>query len=1175
MKKQLWLFHICLFFAIARLWAQNWYGPSPGISNCKAISAIVAVNGQLAIATGGYSYYPFFLRSTDGGQSWVETPVPGSRLIQALHFVSNETGFAVGNGAILRTTDGGASWEEVFTTNQIFVDVSFSSPQEGFAVTNSSLFFRTLDGGQSWAPMMVEFPTNIYAVETPAPGRIHLSMRLSGSGGGLGLLYSSDDGGQSWASANSVPRPVRSLHFPTESNGYGVGDYGLFVHTANGGRDWQVDTIASGGSHFNAVHFKNTSTGYASTSGGLIYKTNNGGQSWAEVYDAGTAALTDVFAAQNGRVFASGNEGLIARSLDEGGSWEARPTGGFSLCRFFEDIFATDSRHVVACGDNGAVYVSESGGESWAPGNVPPTHSYATFYALHFTGPDTGFLGGSMPILMTVNGGYDWSPASVSGPDGIVYGLHFPPDNPMTGYACTGGGGLLKTTDGGATWDTLPSFSSMCLMDIHFINPEEGWVVGDGGLIAHTENGGQSWNTFIYQNAADGSIFPFNDVFFVNGALGFAVGSFGSYVLRTQDGGRNWAPLNLPPGSYNCIHFTDERNGWLVGDGGVILRTGDGGDHWVDDGNPAIPPLALLSVHFPNPAVGFAAGQFVILKNDRQLSFLIGSASGANGTVIRIPVRVRNFKNINSFQMAIRVADPSVASIHDIADVSLPGTMVRQLSAGELKALWSSDGDCSVSRADGDIIFYVTLRLNGISGACSGIFIDDSRVPTRAFQCSGQNTAQLEADTREGEVCIAEEVEVCGLIEKVNGGGKKDVEVAMEALPAPPGGPDVVFTDDLGMYCDTTLPPGVDLTIRPAYDRDWAEGVTSNDYRLCQFYAFILRPWDFWWQKVAADVDHNGSIDADDCEALARVALSPGQPIDNNTSWRFIPKGETPLPLSQDPLVPPYPETIEHQDIADNLSGQDFVAIKIGDLDGDAFQRAPGGMGLRQPAHSLEWLVGRSWLEDRGEWAFHFRSPGFQEITSWQCELTFDPAELAFTAIEPGAQASASDFRYSPLRLEEGRLPLLWSSGKEAGFQPGEVLFSLRFTPKSNTTKPRLAYSESSIPALAYRSSGAPVELRFTWTEGEGKKARLYPCLPNPWQHSVSIQCDVPEMAREAKLLISGLDGHVIKTIALKAGASQTVILNREGLASGYYIVALEVDGAIQAREKMVVAAGR
>lgn len=112
-----------------------------------------------------------------------------------------------------------------------------------------------------------EFPTNIYAVETPAPGRVHLSMRLSGSGSGgsLGLLYSSDDGGQSWASAGSVHRPVRALHFPTESNGYGVGDYGLFVYTANGGRDWQVDTIASGGNHFNAVHFKNTSTGYAST----------------------------------------------------------------------------------------------------------------------------------------------------------------------------------------------------------------------------------------------------------------------------------------------------------------------------------------------------------------------------------------------------------------------------------------------------------------------------------------------------------------------------------------------------------------------------------------------------------------------------------------------------------------------------------------------------------------------------------------------------------------------------------------------------------------------------------------------------------------------------------------------------------------------------------------------
>jgi hypothetical protein len=57
----------------------------------------------------------------------------------------------------------------------------------------------------------------------------------------------------------------------------------------------------------------------------------------------------------------------------------------------------------------------------------------------------------------------------------------------IAGYNNTGGNAIIKTTDGGKTWNSqiTPTYS---LTDIFFINENIGWAVGDG--IFKTTNGG-------------------------------------------------------------------------------------------------------------------------------------------------------------------------------------------------------------------------------------------------------------------------------------------------------------------------------------------------------------------------------------------------------------------------------------------------------------------------------------------------------------------------------------------------------------------------------------------------------------------------------------------------------------------------------------------------------------
>lgn len=54
------------------------------------------------------------------------------------------------------------------------------------------------------------------------------------------------------------------------------------------------------------------------------------------------------------------------------------------------------------------------------------------------------------------------------------------------------------------------------------------------------------------------------------------------------------------------VFFTDNDNGWAVGNGGIILHTADGGDNWIEQ--PSGTDFALESVYFNNPDNGWIAG---------------------------------------------------------------------------------------------------------------------------------------------------------------------------------------------------------------------------------------------------------------------------------------------------------------------------------------------------------------------------------------------------------------------------------------------------------------------------------------------------------------------------------------------------------------------------------------
>lgn len=140
-------------------------------------------------------------------------------------------------------------------------------------------------------------------------------------------------------------------------------------------------------------------------------------------------------------------------------------------------------------------------------------------------------------------------------------------------------GALLKTTDGGENWITIPMNTSWNTIQIDFINESVGWAVGDA--LWKSSDGGFTWTQQLN--------IGFNSLYIIDINNVYAVG--GNKIYKTSNGGTDWIDVspNLPDRNYKSVWFQDSLMGVAVGnyfdlsafrDVGIILRTNDGGNNW-------------------------------------------------------------------------------------------------------------------------------------------------------------------------------------------------------------------------------------------------------------------------------------------------------------------------------------------------------------------------------------------------------------------------------------------------------------------------------------------------------------------------------------------------------------------------------------------------------------------
>ncbi len=139
-------------------------------------------------------------------------------------------------------------------------------------------------------------------------------------------------------------------------------------------------------------------------------------------------------------------------------------------------------------------------------------------------------------------------------------------------------GTILRTTDGGQVWSSVPSPISGDYYHGLASIPGAGLILAGGfdGSLIPSPNGGVSWTGY----PEHGLLGNVTDLAFPSSTFGYAVTSQGLFV--TSDAGQDWASVSLPtPGSAWAGAFSTPSVGWV--DSGVnpeVYFTTDGGQQW-------------------------------------------------------------------------------------------------------------------------------------------------------------------------------------------------------------------------------------------------------------------------------------------------------------------------------------------------------------------------------------------------------------------------------------------------------------------------------------------------------------------------------------------------------------------------------------------------------------------
>ncbi|MEM6320695.1 MAG: T9SS type A sorting domain-containing protein [Bacteroidota bacterium] len=351
------------------------------------------------------------------------------------------------------------------------------------------------------------------------------------------------------------------------------------------------------------------------------------------------------------------------------------------------------------------------------------------------------------------------------------------------------------------------------------------------------------------------------------------------------------------------------------------------------------------------------------------------------------------------------------------------------------------------------------------------------------------------------------------------------------------------MTDLNGTY-EFALARSSNVMIEPSKNDDLLNGVTTYDILQLRKHILGFAEIRSPYRLIAADVNHSNSVTTADIVALRRAILQVDDSFQNNTSWRFI-DADYQFENPSNPFAEAMPETATIDELKEERK-IDFVAIKVGDLNGSASGRFREEVAAEaRSATTIPFLVSAPALKENTIKTVNFTLDN-SKIAALQMTLQFDPNAVEILDIPTNGQITTTNF--NTLFLKRGLLAMSWDA-------PTNTTEPLQFQLRVKTNRPMavgelFTMSSQITPAVAYDEAGSVYALGLQISEPTYDYV-LHQNHPNPFQRATTIRFTLPANS-QGKLTIKDLTGRTLQTIerTFVKGLNDLVIneVNQKGI---------------------------
>lgn len=690
----------------------NWGNPQPQGNTLRTVEFA----GGRGYAAGDFGT---LLRTDDGGRSWTGIPTGITANLARIRAVDQNT-VVIGSGCVLRRSDdGGTTFHRLpFTSSETgcpagIASLYFASPLVGYLLLSDGTVVRTANGGESFSGRTAVPGTEA----TRPPGQAATPTDVVFTSGDTGFattkgpdgghVYGTTDGGQTWVPKANTGPGLNSLFFSDPGVGYAVGDANTLLKTTDGGDTWTPKPVAGDvpPNDLTSIRCTNTITCLISTAGGeRVLRTSDGGTTVTS-FNPSTRKIFAVAFASSTNAVGVGERGATVLSTNaDQSSLSFVPVGDQPLAGSYNRIRASNAGLVYAPGDNGKLARSVDGGHHWATVQVPTSEDLLDSW---FVDAGRGFVldvGGK--ALSTADAGSSWSLLDIGTTvrPSAIYALD------QNRVLLFGPEGVRRSGDAGKTFTAVDSKAGRTanLTDYDRTDGLGLYAYGRKALIVSSD-AGETWRKVRGPVKKP----SYQKVDFVSGGKGYALMT-DSRVFRTTSGGKTWTELKgVGNSTAYDLSFGDVRNGFLsvraFGNSpdrpvGWVMRTSDSGKTW----RPQLvspSPVAARGIATPAAATAFSLGGpsdlFYTTTGGDQGTATAVTIKATRKTVTKtraVKITGRLTPTVAGARIQISARNPKTNSwrLVDVATVSSTGTFTtsyRVSRTSQLVAQWRGDAD--------------------------------------------------------------------------------------------------------------------------------------------------------------------------------------------------------------------------------------------------------------------------------------------------------------------------------------------------------------------------------------------------------------------------------------------------------------------------------------------------